>query len=100
MKQGNFTTWFKSGSPWVWMNAGAVAIAVIMTLGLLLLIAVRGLSHFWPADVIEAEYTIPGQPTITLIGEVTTREQVPTERLHGAGLPVDPEKPSLWIASC
>lgn len=92
MKQGNFTTWFKSGSPWVWMNAGAVAIAVIMTLGLLTLIAVRGLSHFWPADVIEAEYTIPGQPTITLVGEVTTREQVPTERLHGAGLPVDPEK--------
>ncbi len=92
MKQGNFTTWFKSGSPWVWMNAGAVAIAVIMTLGLLMLIAVRGLSHFWPADVIEAEYTIPGQPTITLVGEVTTREQVPTERLHGAGLPVDPEK--------
>ena len=91
MKQGNFTTWFKSGSPWVWMNAGAVAIAVIMTLGLLMLIAVRGLSHFWPADVIEAEYTIPGQPTITLVGEVTTREQVPTERLHGAGLPVDPE---------
>ncbi|WP_341706851.1 phosphate ABC transporter permease PstA [Halopseudomonas sp.] len=74
------------------MNAGAVAIAVIMTLGLLMLIAVRGLSHFWPADVIEAEYTIPGQPTITLVGEVTTREQVPTERLHGAGLPVDPEK--------
>jgi len=92
VKQGNFTTWFKSGSPWVWMNAGAVAIAVIMTLGLLMLIAVRGLSHFWPADVIEAEYTIPGQPTITLVGEVTTREQVPTERLHGAGLPVDPEK--------
>ena len=92
MKQSNFTTWFKTGSPWVWMNAGAVAIAVIMTLGLLFLIAVRGLSHFWPADLMEAEYTIPGQPTITLIGEVTTREQVPTERLKGAGLPVDPEK--------
>tara|TARA_R110002124_G_scaffold66083_1_gene180390 strand:+ start:3567 stop:5243 length:1677 start_codon:yes stop_codon:yes gene_type:complete len=92
VKQSNFTTWFKTGSPWVWMNAGAVAIAVIMTLGLLFLIAVRGLSHFWPADLMEAEYTIPGQPTITLIGEVTTREQVPTERLKGAGLPVDPEK--------
>ncbi|WP_092287128.1 phosphate ABC transporter permease PstA [Halopseudomonas sabulinigri] len=92
VKQSNFTTWFKSGSPWVWMNAGAVAIAVIMTLGLLILIAVRGLSHFWPADIVEAEYTIPGQPAITLLGEVTTREQVPTERLQGAGLPVDPEK--------
>lgn len=92
MKQGNFTTWFKSGTPWIWMNGGAVAIAVIMTLGLLAMIAVRGLSHFWPSDVIEAEYTIPGQPSITLIGEVTTREQVPTERLQGAGLPVDPEQ--------
>ena len=89
MKQGNFTTWFKSGAPWIWMNGGAVAIAVIMTLGLLAMIAVRGLSHFWPADVVEAEYTIPGQPAITLIGEVTTREQVPTERLHSAGLPVE-----------
>ena len=68
------------------MNGGAVAIAVIMTLGLLAMIAVRGLSHFWPADVVEAEYTIPGQPAITLIGEVTTREQVPTERLHSACL--------------
>ena len=92
MKQGNFTTWFKSGTPWIWMNGGAVAIAVIMTLGLLAMIAVRGLSHFWPADVVEAEYTIPGQPAITLIGEVTTREQVPTERLHSAGLPVDSEQ--------
>ncbi len=91
MKQSIFTTWFKTGSPWVWMNAGAVPLAEIMTLGLLFLIAVRGLSHFWPADLMEAEYTIPGQPTITLIGEVTTREQVPTERLKGARLPVDPE---------
>lgn len=92
MKQSNFTTWFKSGTPWVWMNAGAVAIAIIMTLGLLLLIAVRGLSHFWPADIVQAQYSIPGQPAITLIGEVTTREQVTTERLQSAGLPVDPEQ--------
>ena len=60
MKQQDLKSWFKSGSPWVWLNAGAVAIAVIMTLGLLAVIAARGLGHFWPADVIEAEYRLPG----------------------------------------
>ncbi len=91
MKQNSFKAWFKSGSPWIWMNAGAVAIAVIMTLGLLALIAVRGLSHFWPADVRQATYTIPGQEPITILGEVVSREQVPAARLAGAGLPVDEE---------
>ncbi len=42
---------FKSGEHWVWFNAGAIAIALVMVVGLILLIAVRGLSHFWPADV-------------------------------------------------
>lgn len=59
MKQQNLKTWFKSGTPWVWMNAGAVAIAILMTLGLLSVIAVRGLAHFWPADVIVADYQCP-----------------------------------------
>ena len=36
VKQNNLKTWFKSGTPWIWMNAGAVSIAVIMTLGLLM----------------------------------------------------------------
>ena len=43
------------------MNAGAVSIAVIMTIGLLAVIAVRGLGHFWPANVIEAIHQIPGE---------------------------------------
>ena len=38
MKKDSLKTWIKSGSPWVWMNAGAVSIAVIMTLGLLAVI--------------------------------------------------------------
>ena len=92
MKQNTFKAWCKSGSPWIWMNAGAVSIAVVMTIGLLLLIAVRGLSHFWPSDVIEAEYRIPGQEALVIMGEVNSREEVPTARLAGAGLPVDPER--------
>ena len=68
VKQQNLNTWFKSGTPWVWLNAGAVSIAVIMTLGLLAVIASRGLAHFWPADVIVADYQVPGQAPRLLAG--------------------------------
>ncbi|MDU4253189.1 phosphate ABC transporter permease PstA [Pseudomonas sp.] len=94
-KQESVKAWFASGSPWVWMNAGAVSIAVIMTIGLLAVIAVRGLGHFWPADVIEATYTVPGEAPKTLIGEEVQIEQVPRERLRGAGLPVPDNGPEF-----
>ena len=48
--------WFESGSPWVWIYGSAVAISIIMVTGLLLLIGVRGLGHFWPSDVLQAQY--------------------------------------------
>ncbi|WP_446737414.1 phosphate ABC transporter permease PstA [Pseudomonas sp. TTU2014-080ASC] len=89
VKQQNLKTWFKSGSPWIWMNAGAVSIAVIMTLGLLMVIAVRGLGHFWPADILEADYQVPGQATKVMAGEVIQAEEVPRARLAASGLPVD-----------
>lgn len=89
VKQQNLKTWFKSGTPWVWMTGGAVSIAVIMTLGLLAVIATRGLGHFWPADVVQAEYRIPGQPAKLIAGEVVQAEEVPRARLAASGLPVD-----------
>ncbi|QQE89133.1 phosphate ABC transporter permease PstA [Azotobacter chroococcum] len=89
MKQQNLKTWFKSGSPWVWFTGGGVSIAVIMTIGLLALIAVRGLAHFWPADVLEADYRIPGQEVRVLAGELVEAEEVPRARLAASGLPVD-----------
>lgn len=81
--------WFKSGSPWIWMNAGAVAISVIMVVGLLLLMAVRGLGHFWPADVIQAQYQLPGQASTLVVGEVVETEQVLAEQLRSAGIAVE-----------
>ena len=89
VKQKNLKTWFKSGSPWVWMTGGAVSIAVIMTIGLLAVIAVRGLGHFWPADVLQAEYRIPGQAAKLGAGELVQAEEVPRARLAASGLPVD-----------
>ena len=89
VKQNNLNTWFKSGTPWIWMNAGAVSIAVIMTLGLMMVIAVRGLGHFWPADIVEVNYQVPGQDAKVMAGEVTRSEEVPRARLAASGLPVD-----------
>ncbi|KJS25515.1 MAG: phosphate ABC transporter permease [Pseudomonas sp. BICA1-14] len=73
------------------MNAGAVSIAVIMTLGLLAVIAVRGLEHFWPSDVVVADYQIPGAEPRVMAGEVVQVEEVPRARLAASGLPVDVE---------
>ncbi|WP_341501828.1 phosphate ABC transporter permease PstA [Gallaecimonas sp. GXIMD4217] len=82
-------TWFKSGSPWIWMTAGAVSLSLISVLGLLLLIAWRGLSYFWPASVYEFQVNPEvGQPYV-VIGEIYDREQVPTERLRGTGMKLE-----------
>jgi len=91
VKKDSLNTWIKSGTPWIWMNAGAVSIAVIMTLGLLAVIAVRGLEHFWPSDVVVADYQIPGAEPRVMAGEVVQVEEVPRARLAASGLPVDVE---------
>jgi len=91
VKKDSLNSWVKSGTPWIWMNAGAVSIAVIMTLGLLAIIAVRGLAHFWPADVIVADYSVPGAEMRVLAGEVVQAEEVPRVRLAASGLPVNVE---------
>jgi phosphate transport system permease protein len=88
-KEQNLKSWFASGTPWVWLTASGVSIAVIMTIGLLAVIAVRGLGHFWPADVVEARYQVPGEAARVMAGELVQAEEVPRARLAAAGLPVD-----------
>lgn len=61
--------WFKSGTPWVWLNAAAVSVCLIMVVGVLGLIVVRGVGHFWPAQVVQFSYQEPGGPIQTIIGE-------------------------------
>jgi phosphate transport system permease protein len=95
VKKDSLNSWFKSGAPGVWISGGSVAIAVIMTIGLLAVIAVRGLGHFWPADLIQANYTVPGQPAHIVVGEVVQKEEVPRARLKGAGLPVPDDGPEF-----
>ena len=80
--------WFGDGSPWVWLNAGAVAISLVLVIGLLALIAMRGLGHFWPGKVLVAEYQVPGQGSRMIAGEVVEVEEVTAKRLKVAGMPV------------
>ncbi|KPW37972.1 Binding-protein dependent transport system inner membrane protein [Pseudomonas amygdali pv. mellea] len=95
VKWNSLKSWFKSGAPGVWMSAGAVSIAVIMTIGLLAVIAVRGLGHFWPADLVVARYAVPNQESSVLVGERVEQEQVPRARLKSAGLPVSDQGPEF-----
>lgn len=87
--------WTTSGSPWVWLNAGAVAISVIMVLGLLGFIAVKGLSHFWPGALMEADHVMQGQPVQTVIGEIVEIETVDANRVRDSGVEVAEGRDSL-----
>lgn len=86
MSNQSFSSWFKTGSPWVWLNASAVTISLVMVIGLFGLIAVRGLAHFWPADLVSLTYDEPGQAQVTLIGEVVDQENVLAARLARTGV--------------
>ncbi len=83
---GNLKKWVNSGSPWIWLNAGAVSISIIMVVGLLLLIAVRGMGHFWPAELIEADYVDKNGNTERLLAEVRSEEIVTASYLRAAGV--------------
>lgn len=83
--------WFKSGTPWVWLNAGAVSISVIMVVGLLGLIAVRGLDHFWPASVVEAELLAQDGSKRVIAGEVVQTETVSAVQLRASGVSLPDE---------
>ncbi|VAW65722.1 Phosphate transport system permease protein PstA (TC 3.A.1.7.1) [hydrothermal vent metagenome] len=74
--------WFNSGTPWIWMNAGAIAIALVAVFGLLFLILVRGMSHFWPANVDVFHYE-NAQNKLTVIAEIIEQETVPANTVHG-----------------
>ncbi|GLR64046.1 phosphate ABC transporter permease PstA [Marinospirillum insulare] len=80
--------WVRSGSPWIWLSASAVAISVVLVLGLLGLIASRGLVHFWPATLQEYTYTQTQDLQIQVLGEQVQREEVTAEQIRNSGIQV------------
>ncbi len=86
--KNNLKQWFRSGTPWVWLNAGAVSISIIMVVALLIFIAVRGLGHFWAKPIMEADYVEADGRVIRLIGEIHDSEIVPAARLRESGIDI------------
>ncbi len=76
--------WFKSGEPYIWLNAGAVSICILMVAALVLLIAVKGLAHFWPDGVAVFDHRIDDSETERVMGEISDHEAVPANRVAGA----------------
>ena len=83
----------KSGAPYVWITAAAISASVIVVVSLLFLIASRGMPHFWPADVVLAEYQEPGQPPQPLLAEIVSTETVSSVRLKNAGMTISDSTP-------
>jgi phosphate transport system permease protein len=78
--------WFKNGDPWIWLTASAVSISIIMVVGLLFLIAARGLVYFWPGDVAVVQYQTSTGNGQRVIGEIVDSELVPTRSLQDMGV--------------
>jgi phosphate transport system permease protein len=66
-------TFWKSGDPFIWLTGGALAFALIMVAGLVLLILWSGLGFFWPADVTQLVLA----DNSAILGQIVEREAIP-----------------------
>lgn len=81
--------WFKSGSPWIWLNGGAVAICMVMVVGLVGLIAIRGFGHFWPADILQTSIIDREGARQIIMGEEVRSEIIPAAVARDGGYIVE-----------
>jgi phosphate transport system permease protein len=86
-------SWFESGEPWIWMNAAAVGLSISAVVGILLLIAVKGLAHFWPTDVDLISYKTKTGQIQQVYGEFIELDQLPVEQFVESGGNAD------WVSS-
>lgn len=95
-------TWLSSGELWIWMNAAAVGISITAVGGLLALIAVRGLAHFWPADIAEIHYLAENDQETIVVGEMVESEHLLLSQYRDATgdaseFPAEQETVSRWL---
>lgn len=64
---------WRSGDPFVWLTGGALALSLLMILGLLLLIFVNGLRQFWAHDL--TEFRLKSGEKV--LGEIWDTEDMP-----------------------
>ncbi len=81
-------SWIRSGAPWIWLTAGTVSFSLIMVFGLLILISVRGMGHFWPQDVARFTLTDADGTARYTLGEIVDEETVTAARVEALGVSV------------
>ncbi|MEI7839585.1 MAG: phosphate ABC transporter permease PstA [Methylococcaceae bacterium] len=77
--------WFKSGSPWIWLNAAAVSTCLIMVVGVLGLVAARGAGHFWASPIVSMSYQEDDGQVKTIIGEHVDTTVTPAAMAKSTG---------------
>lgn len=77
--------WFKSGAPWIWLNAAAISISLIMIVGVLGLVTVRGVGHFWPHQVTRFSYQEENKQPRIIIGEKVETSITPAAMAKSTG---------------
>jgi phosphate transport system permease protein len=68
------TTLSAHGAPLVWLTGGALAMAIFMIVGLLVLVVYQGLQTFWPTFVVQLTID-SGAGTTTMLGEISRTEK-------------------------
>ncbi|WP_290651804.1 phosphate ABC transporter permease PstA [Aquisalimonas sp.] len=81
--------WFNRGIPWIWLNAGAVAISLVLVVGLFGHIVFTGLQHFWPSNIVAFDYAEPGDEPVSVMGEVDRSEVLSVQAAQQRGFQVD-----------
>ncbi|HDL8109672.1 TPA: phosphate ABC transporter permease PstA [Yersinia enterocolitica] len=83
--------WFASGSPWIWLTAGAVSISLLALLGVVLLLAGQGMCYFWPSPVYVFDLKQTAAGPVQVIGDIYQQQSIPREQLEQAGIMLPPE---------
>jgi len=84
----NIKTWWKTGTPLIWLNAGAVSVSLLLVLGILGMIMVKGMGHFWVSDIHELHYDDPNSPVV--VGELIETAEIPAllfKEVEGKDIP-------------
>ncbi len=79
------TSLFANGEPWLWLTGGALALALVMILGLLGLVLYHGVPTFWPGPILQIE-TVDGR---VLMGEINVEGRYRPEEMAFEALPPD-----------
>jgi phosphate transport system permease protein len=82
--------WAKSGSPWIWLTAGSVAVSLLALIGIMLLLAGQGMRYFWPSPVYQFELNQSAAGSVTMIGELYQQQSIPRRQLQESGITLPP----------